>query len=122
MSRSASTRWGRATCNTARRCAVFWIRSGCCGGDVRRAEECRFLARSAHCATAELHANLAIQRIRPAAAERDGEAHQAPEQRVFVPALQPRETSLPIDAGDDQHFERGCRGPEAREQAEHDAY
>src|SRR5207253_2893277 len=73
-------------------------------------------------ATSELHADFAIQRIRPAAAERDREAHQAPEQRVFVPALEPREAGFPIDAGDDQHFDRSGRGPEAREQAQHDAY
>src|SRR5262249_37546080 len=66
----------------------------------------------------ELHANPAIERIGPPAPQRDGEADEAPEQRVFVTAIEPRKSGLPIEHRDDQHFHRGGRREEAREQTE----
>src|SRR5262249_57262541 len=66
----------------------------------------------------ELHADAAIERIGPAAAQRDGEADEAPEQRVLVTAVEPRKSGLPIEQRDDEHFHGGGGGEEAREQAE----
>ena len=43
-------------------------------------------------ANLQLPAELAVERIRAAAAQRDGEADQAPQQHVFVAALEPSET------------------------------
>src|SRR5215471_709051 len=66
----------------------------------------------------ELHADAAIERIGPAAPQRDGEADEAPEQRVLVTAVEPRKSSLPIKQRDDEHFHRRGGGEEAREQAD----
>src|SRR5262247_4055069 len=66
----------------------------------------------------ELHADPAIERIGSPAPQRDGEADEAPEQRVFVTAVEPRKSSLPIEYRDDEHFHRGGGGEEAREQAD----
>src|SRR5262245_63223766 len=66
----------------------------------------------------EFHADPAIERIGSPAPQRDGEADEAPEQRVFVTAVEPRKSSLPIEHRDDEHFHRGGGGEEAREQAE----
>src|SRR5215468_4155112 len=66
----------------------------------------------------ELHADAAIERIGPAAPQRDGEADEAPQQRVLVTAVEPRKSSLPIEHRDDEHFHRGGRSEEAREQAD----
>ena len=63
--------------------------------------------------TLEFAAEPTIERIRPAAAQRDGEAHQAPQQRVFVAASGPGKAGLPIDDGDDQQFDRRRGGEEA---------
>src|SRR5215467_15024168 len=65
----------------------------------------------------ELHADAAIERIGPAAPQRDGEADEAPEQRVLVTAVEPGKSSLPIKQRDDEHFHRRG-GEEAREQAD----
>src|SRR5262249_2645594 len=65
----------------------------------------------------ELHADAAIERIAPAAPQRDGEADEAPEQRVLVTAVEPGKSSLPIKQRDDEHFHRRG-GEEAREQAD----
>ena len=66
----------------------------------------------------ELHADAAIERIGPAAPQRDGEADEAPEQRVLVTAVEPRKSSLPIEHRDDEHFHRRGGGEEARKQAD----
>src|SRR6516164_9225924 len=66
----------------------------------------------------ELHTDAAIERIGPAAPQRDGEADEAPKQRVLVTAVEPRKSSLPIKQRDDEHFHRGGGGEEAREQAD----
>src|SRR5215472_5316453 len=66
----------------------------------------------------ELHADAAIERIGPAAPQRDGEADEAPQQRVLVTAVEPRKSSLPIEHRDDEHFHRGGGGEEAREKAD----
>src|SRR6516162_1311258 len=66
----------------------------------------------------ELHADAAIERIGPAAPQRDGEADEAPEQRVLVTAVEPGKSSLPIEHRDDEHFHRRGGGEEAREQAD----
>src|SRR5215470_18264469 len=66
----------------------------------------------------ELHADAAIERIGPAAPQRDGEADEAPQQRVLVTAVEPGKSSLPIEHRDDEHFHRGGGGEEAREQAD----
>ena len=68
----------------------------------------------------ELLADHAIDRVWPAAAERDGEADEAPQQRVLVAAAQPGKAGLPVEHGDERHFDRGGRGPEPREQPEHE--
>ncbi len=54
---------------------------------------CRFspAARLRTNATSELHADFAVQRIGPAAAQRNRKANQAPQECVFVAALEPRE-------------------------------
>jgi len=56
--------------------------------------------------SSKLPPKLAVERIRPAAAQRDGEADEPPHQRVFVAASRPGKACLPIDRGDDQHFNR----------------
>ena len=43
-------------------------------------------------------AELAVERIRPAAAQRDGEADEAPQQRVLVAAVEPGEAVLPVES------------------------
>src|SRR5262249_9629781 len=58
----------------------------------------------------ELHADAAIERIGPAAPQRDGEADEAPQQRVLVTADEPGKSSLPIEHRDDEHFHRGGGG------------
>src|SRR2546427_8778669 len=88
-------------------------------GDIE-ASHVRFMpaneAGSVH--KSELNADPAIERIGPPAPQRDGEADEAPEQRVLVPAVEPRKSGLPIEHRDDEHFHRGGRGEEAREQAD----
>ena len=65
--------------------------------------------------------DLAVERIRPAAAQRDREQDQAPEQRILVAACGPAEALRHVDERHHQQMDRGGGGEEAREQAERDA-
>src|SRR6476620_6690200 len=75
----------------------------------------------------ELSAELAIERIGPAAAQQDGQPAQFPEQRVFPspagPApVEPRQTATPMgDKDDDQKLDEDHGREQSREQAENDA-
>ena len=64
----------------------------------------------------ELPAELAIERVRSAAAQRDGEAQQTPKQRVFVAAAQPAETVAPVGGRNDQQLDGSSGGEEPGEQ------
>src|SRR5580704_12947815 len=69
-------------------------------------------------ALSEFLADLAVERIRPAAAQRDGETHQSPDQDVFIAAVQPRKPVAPVQHGDDEHFDRCRRREKSGEQAQ----
>ena len=66
----------------------------------------------------ELFAQFAIERIRPAAAQRDGEADQPPQQHVFIAAVEPGKAVVPVEPGDQRQLDRRRGRPEAGEQAE----
>src|SRR6516162_2398388 len=85
-------------------------------GSVRKSELNAEVRRSPWIVS-KLHADPAIERIGPPAPQRDGEADEAPQQRVFVTAVEPGKSGLPIEERDDEHFHRGG-GEEAREQAD----
>src|SRR5215510_14149815 len=59
---------------------------------------------------------LAIERIRAAAAQRDGKAQQPPQQHIFVAASHPIEAVGPISDRDEQHLDGRSRSKEPREQ------
>src|SRR5262245_44975153 len=61
---------------------------------------------------------LAIERIRAAAAQRDGKAQQPPQQHIFVAASHPIEAVGPISDRDEQHLDGRSRSKEPREQPE----
>src|SRR6516162_1724249 len=86
-------------------------------GSVRKSELNAEVRRSPWIVS-KLHADPAIERIGPPAPQRDGEADEAPQQRVFVTAVEPGKSGLPIEERDDEHFHRGGGGEEAREQAD----
>src|SRR5438067_13847798 len=75
----------------------------------------------------ELASELAIERIRPAAAQEDGQPAQLPEQRVFPSTArsapgEPRQAAAPVgDKDDDQKLDEDQRREQPREQAENDA-
>src|SRR5437763_2859617 len=54
----------------------------------------------------EFAAEFAVERIWPAAAQRDGEAQQAPQQHIFITAFHPVEpvAAVPIGSADTKHF------------------
>src|SRR5215831_2874234 len=64
----------------------------------------------------QLAADLAVERIRAAAAQRDGKAQQSPQQHIFVAAFHPGEAIGPIRDRDEQHLDGGSSGKESGEQ------
>src|SRR5712671_5679009 len=103
---SSATRATAPGANTTRWDGMSWVKEA--------TMRCALALRS------ELGADLAIERIGPAAAQRNGETDEAPEQRVFVAAVEPSKTVLPVEHGDDQHLDRRGRGEKAGEQAENE--
>src|SRR4029077_14092259 len=81
---------------------------------------CRDKLRFAGWFRLQFPADFAVERIRPAAAQRDGKADQAPQQYVFITALEPGEAvaGLPIGHEDEQHLDRRGGGKDAGEQPE----
>src|SRR5258708_1231326 len=70
----------------------------------------------------KLAADLAVERPRPAAAQRDRERHQAPPEHVFVAAVEPREARAPVMIECEiAHLDRDRGGEKAREQPGRDA-
>src|SRR6516225_2815542 len=70
------------------------------------------------CQFLQLAAELAIERIRTAAAQRDGKAQQPPQQHIFVTAAHPAESIPPIRYGNEQHLDGGRCGKKPGEKAE----
>src|ERR1700704_3092046 len=103
---SSATRATAPGANTTRWDGMSWVKEA--------------TMRSALALRSELGADLAIERIGPAAAQRNGETDEAPEQRVFVAAVEPGKSVLPVEHGDDQHLDRRGRGEKAGEQAENE--
>src|SRR6195256_444296 len=70
----------------------------------------------------KLAADLAVERPRPAAAQRDRERHQAPQQHVFVAAVEPREARAPVMIECEiAHLDRDRGSEKAGEQPGRDA-
>src|SRR5271154_6902266 len=68
----------------------------------------------------KLPAELAIERVGTAAAQRDGKADQPPQQHVFVTALRPAKAVTPVERENHQHLDRNGRCEETGEQAENE--
>src|SRR6185295_18687556 len=101
-SRSRSKTRSRTTSSTSMRCSPSSSSSAAAKANSR----------------SKLPAELSVDRIGSAAAQRDREAHEAPQQRVFVAAAEPGEAVLPIDVRDDRQLDGGGGREEAGEQPE----
>src|ERR1035437_3766183 len=66
----------------------------------------------------EFLADLAVERVGTAAAQRDGEEHDAPDERRLHPHVALRHH---VNEGDTRHFDREAGGEEAAQSAEDDA-